>query len=262
MRVSSRLVVAFTSLLALLLVTQVVSADQGSQQRRGAQLNSSASYQTPFLSSSGSLLDGDRPPNCPPCPEPSCFNCQLPAFTCAQFGECSEYDGLCSCPVGFGGQDCLSPLCGSPADGAKRRPRPEDSKNCECSEGWNGLNCNVCREDRACENVFLGGDRLGENGTCYTGGQTIRKSFQRCDVTNKKITDMLPGRPPQVTFSCDKPDQTCNFQVSTPFALLAHSSDPRFNPSVLDRASRILLLLFGRLHRDVQLERRQQHDPV
>ncbi len=48
-----------------------------------------------------SILDGNRPPNCPPCPEPDCFNCQLPANECYQFGECNQYDGLCSCPTGF-----------------------------------------------------------------------------------------------------------------------------------------------------------------
>lgn len=51
--------------------------------------------------------------------------------------------------------------------------------------------------------MLIGGDRLGENGTCYTGGLPIKKSFQQCDVTNKKITDMLPGRPPTVAFDCD-----------------------------------------------------------
>jgi hypothetical protein len=29
---------------------------------------------------------------------------------------------------------------------------------------------------------------------------------------DRKILDMLPDRPPQVTFSCDKPSSTCNFQ--------------------------------------------------
>lgn len=161
---------------------------------------------------------GDRPPNCPPCPEPNCFNCQLPANECYQFGECNEYDGLCSCPVGFGGPDCLSPLCGSPADGSKRFPKPEtgnkddDDKSCSCSDGFEGLNCNVCKTDAACANFMLGGERLGENGTCYQGGATIQQSFQECDVTNQKIVDMLPDRPPKVTFSCDKSDATCNFQ--------------------------------------------------
>ncbi len=180
------------------------------------------SSQLPFSSSSGarfglstlSALDG-RPPECPPCPEPSCFNCQLPKFTCQNFGECNEYDGACTCPTGFGGQDCLAPLCGSPADGSRRRPRPDGAEECKCAPGWAGLNCNVCQADVACADFSLGGDRLGENGTCYAGGQTIRKSFQQCDVTNSKITDMLPGRPPQVTFSCDKESSECNFQVST-----------------------------------------------
>ncbi|SJX61788.1 related to ABC transporter protein [Sporisorium reilianum f. sp. reilianum] len=168
-------------------------------------------YKSLFTNSSA---PPDRPPSCPPCPEPDCFNCQLPAYECYQYGECNQYDGLCSCPVGFGGPDCLSPLCGSPADGSKRFPKgePGDDKSCQCSEGWEGLNCNVCNTDAACSNFLLGGERLGENGTCYDGGATIQQSFQQCDVTNKKIVDMLPGRPPQVTFSCDKSDATCNFQ--------------------------------------------------
>ncbi|SNX83178.1 related to ABC transporter protein [Melanopsichium pennsylvanicum] len=162
-----------------------------------------------------SRQDGpSRPPSCPPCPEPDCFNCQLPAYSCYQFGECNEYDGLCSCPVGFGGPDCLSPLCGSPSDGTKRFPKgePGDPDSCGCSDGWEGLNCNVCKNDQACANFLLGGERLGENGTCYDGGATIRQSFQECDVTNKKIVDMLPDRPPQVTFSCNKHQASCNFQ--------------------------------------------------
>jgi len=40
----------------------------------------------------------------------------------------------------------------------------------------------------------------------------VRQSFQQCDVTNSQITDMLPGRPPQVTFSCNKNEHECDFQ--------------------------------------------------
>lgn len=32
---------------------------------------------------------------------------------------------------------------------------------------------------------------------------------------DRKILDMLPGRPPQVTFSCEKSDRTCSFQFWT-----------------------------------------------
>ncbi|KAG8748122.1 hypothetical protein FRC10_008855 [Ceratobasidium sp. 414] len=50
------------------------------------------------------------------------------------------------------------------------------------------------------------------NMTCYKAGLTIQQNFQMCDVTNRKILDMLPDRPPQVTFSCDRADATCAFQ--------------------------------------------------
>ncbi|CAO1631682.1 unnamed protein product [Parajaminaea phylloscopi] len=147
----------------------------------------------------------DRPKECPPC-----FNCQLPAFNCANSGKCRSYDGQCDCPIGFGGQDCLAPLCGSPVRGKERFPREGDT--CACDKGWGGLNCNVCQSSDACAEVLLGGERLGDNATCYTGGSTGRQSFQQCDVTNKQIRDLLPGRPPKVTFSCQKDAETCNFQ--------------------------------------------------
>lgn len=51
--------------------------------------------------------------------------------------------------------------------------------------------------------------------TCYKDGETVFNNHQFCDVTNRKILDMLPGRPPQVTFSCDKQDATCDFQFWT-----------------------------------------------
>ncbi|KAG8763810.1 hypothetical protein FRC12_008395 [Ceratobasidium sp. 428] len=162
------------------------------------------------------------PPNrCPPC-----FNCLLPAFTCGQFGECSSYDGQCKCPPGYSGIDCLTPQCGSLADGKERHPRP-DGEKCQCSEGWTGINCNVCENDDACANFPLRGGPDGEllapqttdepdvpvaNMTCYKGGLTVQQNFQMCDVTNRKILDMLPDRPPQVTFSCDREDSTCAFQ--------------------------------------------------
>lgn len=48
--------------------------------------------------------------------------------------------------------------------------------------------------------------------TCYKGGVNVRNQHQMCDVTNRKILDMLPDRPPQVTFSCNAADSTCAFQ--------------------------------------------------
>ncbi|KIR58353.1 ATP-dependent permease [Cryptococcus bacillisporus CA1873] len=80
--------------------------------------------------------DPSRPPEYPPC-----FNCLLPAFNCGNSGECNPYDGQCKCPPGFGGQDCLTPLCGALSDGDERFPRPK-GELCECKDGWGGINCN------------------------------------------------------------------------------------------------------------------------
>ncbi|KAI0787590.1 hypothetical protein C8Q74DRAFT_1252688 [Fomes fomentarius] len=157
----------------------------------------------------------NRPPErCPPC-----FNCQLDAFTCGNFGECSKFDGQCKCPPGWAGIDCLTPQCDSLADGDHRRQR-EDGKECECKDGWSGINCNVCKTDDACVGFPLLGQPTGDdervgNMTCYKGGETVFSNHQMCDVTNRKILDMLPDRPPQVTFSCDKGTDECHFQFWT-----------------------------------------------
>ncbi|KAF8072240.1 hypothetical protein FPV67DRAFT_1484538 [Lyophyllum atratum] len=154
---------------------------------------------------------------------PPCFNCLLPAFTCGQYGNCDPYDGQCKCPPGWGGIDCLIPQCDSLADGEHRRLR-ESGQSCDCKDGWGGINCNVCQNDKACVGFPLAGaisSSLNEDGsevgnmTCYTGGETVFNNHQMCDVTNRKIIDMLPGRPPQVTFSCDTSDKTCAFQFWT-----------------------------------------------
>lgn len=98
------------------------------------------------------------------------------------------------------------PTCGSLADGANRPPRTGNT--CDCKEGWGGINCNVCQEDSACDAMMP----EGQSGVCYKEGVTVKQNFQMCDVTNRKILDQLGSQKPQVTFSCEAEDQTCNFQ--------------------------------------------------
>lgn len=159
--------------------------------------------QSDLLQSSFSLYD-DRPPDCPPC-----FNCNLEAFQCAQFGACNKYNGKCSCPPGFGGEDCSKPVCGSLAKGKNRAPRGDG--DCECDEGWEGINCNVCKTDSACDALMP--EKTG--GVCYEGGVVVKENHQMCDITNRKILDQLKERTPQATFSCNADDATCNFQFWT-----------------------------------------------
>ncbi|KAJ5895028.1 ABC transporter G family member [Penicillium taxi] len=147
-----------------------------------------------------SLFD-DRPAECPPC-----FNCLLDASNCTHYAACNQYNGKCICPPGFGGDDCSLPVCGSLADGQNRPQRKGQS--CDCKDGWGGINCNVCQNDNACDAMMP----EGKDGACYKEGVTIKENFQMCDVTNRKIIDQLDGRKPQVTFSCEANNHTCNFQ--------------------------------------------------
>ncbi|KAK9477401.1 hypothetical protein V1514DRAFT_309256 [Lipomyces japonicus] len=136
----------------------------------------------------------------------NCFNCLLPSYECLQFADCRQYDGHCDCPPGFGGDDCRAPLCGSLPSGKDRMPRQGDS--CDCDDGWESINCNVCKTDEACNAMMPD----GTGGTCYKDGLTIKENFQICDVTNRKILEILDGKDPQVTFSCNKTQESCDFQ--------------------------------------------------
>ncbi|KAH8650547.1 hypothetical protein BGZ60DRAFT_462376 [Tricladium varicosporioides] len=151
------------------------------------------------------LMD-DRPADCPPC-----FNCLLPAFGCGQYSTCNQFNGKCSCPAGFGGDDCFSPVCGSLADGDDRPLR--DGDYCGCKDGWTGINCNVCTNNKAC-NALMPPNEAGERsgGVCYQNGEVVKENYQMCDVTNKKIVEILEGRRPQVTFTCNAEHETCDFQ--------------------------------------------------
>jgi len=139
---------------------------------------------------------------------PPCFNCNLPNFECKQFSSCNSFTGRCECRNGFGGDDCSEPVCGSLADGPDKRPVRKPDEQCTCSDGWGGINCNLCEEDSVC-NKFV---PEGLEGTCYKGGILVHNFHQMCDVTNKKILQILGGKIPQATFECNKTSAECSFQ--------------------------------------------------
>ena len=228
--------------LALLGLLALRPAIQPTWQANSYEINSTAdsfvTAATPFT------LRSTRPPECPPC-----FNCQLPAFKCHQFGKCNKFNGKCDCPPGFGGDDCAEPLCGSLPDGRDRTPRK--GSTCQCKDGWSGINCNMCETNDACNAMMP----EKEGGVCYrhhNGGETIAENYQMCEVTNRKIRDMLKEKKPQVTFSCKKEDKTCNFQCECwPCLLYSYVDCLRSQLtgylylSSLGRSTRILLLFAG-----------------
>lgn len=147
--------------------------------------------------------DGDDGDKCPPA-----FNCNLPNFPCTQFSACNPFTGRCECKDGFGGDDCSVPLCGGLSDGVNRPKRPANSTACECKDGWSGINCNMCETDAVCDSFVP----AGLKGTCYKSGIIVNNFNQMCDVTNEKILKILDGKIPQVTFSCNKSAEICDFQ--------------------------------------------------
>jgi ATP-binding cassette subfamily G (WHITE) protein 2 len=98
-------------------------------------------------------------------------------------------------------------VCGSLADDDRDRPMRQGDY-CECKEGWTGINCNVCTENKACNALMPTKD----GGVCYQNGEVVHENYQMCDVTNKNILSLLDGRRPQVTFSCNADEATCAFQ--------------------------------------------------
>lgn len=148
----------------------------------------------------------ETPPDEDKCPP--CFNCNLPNFDCTQFSQCNTFTGMCECRDGYGGMDCSEPLCGALSDGNLNRPIRKANSTCQCKDGWSGINCNLCTEDDVCD-AFV---PQGLKGVCYKHGMIIKKSHQMCDVTNAKIVKILEGKKPQATFSCNKTEETCDFQ--------------------------------------------------
>ena len=196
-----------------------------------AGLQTPSIYRNQTSASASSLFSiyGDRPDNCPPC-----FNCNLQDFKCHQFANCTAASGRCSCPEGWGGEDCTIPLCGSLADGKHRAPREGDQ--CECTEGWEGINCNVCSSNHACDAMMPG----HAGGVCHKEGLVVHQNFQNCDVTNPKIVEALKDRKPEVTFSCKAEKKECNFQCKS--AAISHYLAALTSACSLDRSKRILLL--------------------
>lgn len=109
----------------------------------------------------------------------------------------------------------MQPVCGSLADGKNRPMRPENS--CQCDEGWTGINCNVCETNNACNALMP----TGEGGVCYRDGEVVKENYQMCNVTNRKILEILDGKRPQATFSCNKRDSTCAFQCKDEYLILS-----------------------------------------
>lgn len=83
-----------------------------------------------------------------------------------------------------------------------------EGSSCDCDDGWTGINCNVCTKDSVCDAMT----ETGSGGVCYKEGELVRLNNQICEVTNKQIRKLLGDQVAEVTFTCDKAAETCDFQ--------------------------------------------------
>lgn len=115
-----------------------------------------------------------------------------------------------------------------------------DGDYCDCDEGWSGINCNVCTTNKACNKLMP----KDVEGVCYQNGDVVTENYQMCDVTNVKIVEILEGKRPQVTFSCNAEKEKCDFQCR--FILI--NVRLALTLSSLGGAQGVLLLLTRRLY--------------
>ncbi|TGJ79112.1 hypothetical protein E0Z10_g9653 [Xylaria hypoxylon] len=100
------------------------------------------------------------------------------------------------------------PACGSLARGRDRPIRSGDT--CDCDDGWTGINCNVCTDDKSCNALM----ETGEDGVCYQNGEVVNNNYQMCGVTNEKILSMLDGNPPRLLSPATNKMASVTFNVS------------------------------------------------
>ncbi|KAJ3276195.1 hypothetical protein HDV01_005643 [Terramyces sp. JEL0728] len=80
---------------------------------------------------------------------------------CQNYGSCGTQ--LCTCLPGFGSNDCSQRTCGSLGD--SNRPILTTG-NCTCTNGFSGINCNICTNDNSCS--YLPTSALGASNVCNT----------------------------------------------------------------------------------------------
>ncbi|KAJ3036219.1 hypothetical protein HDV00_002973 [Rhizophlyctis rosea] len=102
-------------------------------------------------------------------------------------------------------------VCDSLATPDYRRPRAPDEHSCPCSGNWTGINCNICVSDEACGPLVPNVDPLNPP-KCYSAVAAVKQNYLQCDVMNKNIVDVLEGKKPEITYSCNATAKTCNFQ--------------------------------------------------
>ncbi|ORZ36730.1 ABC-2 type transporter-domain-containing protein [Catenaria anguillulae PL171] len=128
--------------------------------------------------------------NCPVCP--TCFTCASEG--CLNFGECQP-TGTCKCPAGLAGKDCGLAACNSTNVLPELRSARPDRSECQCDDGFAGINCNQCLRDEACVSnagVPMNERRDGDRRVCNRTPRVYKKHQMQCEINAPLVKGTFP----------------------------------------------------------------------
>ncbi|KAJ3241698.1 hypothetical protein HDU81_011022 [Chytriomyces hyalinus] len=143
--------------------------------------STSTSSTSPTISS-GSLPQPTEAGTCFDCATKGCFN----------YGTCGT-SSVCNCPSGFGGRDCLQPLCGSAVKDNQVRPiLPPGKSSCSCDDGFTGPTCGVCQSDSVCPQATSSGISVSVNQVCNKSPVAWTKQDAFCSLDSPLLKAVYP----------------------------------------------------------------------
>ncbi|KAJ1560947.1 hypothetical protein HK405_005440 [Cladochytrium tenue] len=112
----------------------------------------------------------------------SCYDCSTQG--CLNYGTCTGSG--CSCPAGFGGTDCSTPLCGSANSANSDRPT-RSGDTCTCDSGFSGPNCNICESDDVCTS-----SGSVQSPVCNKNVKVWKSGYMSCTVNSALLKGVYP----------------------------------------------------------------------
>ncbi|KAJ3249108.1 hypothetical protein HDU78_007070 [Chytriomyces hyalinus] len=120
----------------------------------------------------------------------TCFDCATKG--CFNYGTCGT-SSVCNCPSGFGGRDCLHPLCGSALKDNSIRPiLPSGQSTCSCDDGFTGPTCGVCQSDSVCPQATSSGISVSVNQVCNKSPVSWTKQDAYCSLNSPLLKAVYP----------------------------------------------------------------------
>ncbi|KAJ3022015.1 UNVERIFIED_CONTAM: hypothetical protein HDU68_009354 [Siphonaria sp. JEL0065] len=112
----------------------------------------------------------------------TCFDCKTAG--CQNYGNCTSL-GVCSCLPGYGGRDCLTPLCNSIlVSNNQRSTLPSGQDVCTCDKGFSGPTCAVCANDSVCPQGTSSGISVTVNQVCNKSPVTWNQQNSYCALVS------------------------------------------------------------------------------